>query len=89
MGAVKKKVQKVMGKGASTDSAPAPATVTTVAATTTPSDDGSPDPKNYMASKGKRSLLKGRGTRGGSGYNVTGGDFALFLEELMKRKTLG
>ena len=42
-----------------------------------------------MASKGKRSLLKGRGTRGGSGYNVTGGDFALFLEELMKRKTIG
>jgi len=88
MGAVKKKVQKVMGKGASTDSAPAPAAVATVA-TTTPSDDGSPDPKNYMQSKGKRSLLKGRGTRGGSGYNVTGGDFALFLEELMKRKTLG
>ena len=88
MGAVKKKVQKVMGKGSSTDSAPAPvATVTP--ATVTPSDDGSPDPKNYMASKGKRSLLKGRGTRGGSGYNVTGGDFALFLEELMKRKTLG
>ena len=86
MGAVKKKVQKVMGKGSSTDApAPAPAAV----ATTTPSDDGSPDPKNYMASKGKRSLLKGRGTRGGSGYNVTGGDFALFLEELMKRKTLG
>ncbi len=86
MGAVKKKVQKVMGKGSSTDSpAPAPAAV----ATTTPSDDGSPDPKNYMASKGKRSLLKGRGTRGGSGYKPSGTDFALFLEELMKRKTIG
>ena len=86
MGAVKKKVQKVMGKGSSTDSAPAaPAAV----ATTTPSDDGSPDPKNYMASKGKRSLLKGRGTRGGIGYKPSGTDFALFLEELMKRKTIG
>ena len=57
MGAVKKKIQKVMGKGSSTDSGPAPAATV---ATTTP-----------------------------SGYNVTGGDFALFLEELMKRKTLG
>jgi len=86
MGAVKKKVQKVMGKGSSTDApAPAPAAV----ATTTPSGDGSPDPKNYMASKGKRSLLKGRGTRGGSGYKPSGTDFALFLEELMKRKTIG
>ena len=90
MGAVKKVIKKVTGGGSSAPApAPAPAAVTTVAATTTPSDDGSPDPKNYMASKGKRSLLKGRGTRGGSGYNVTGGDFALFLEELMKRKTLG
>lgn len=87
MGAVKKLVKKVTGGGSSAP-APAPAAVATVA-TTTPSGDGSPDPKNYMASKGKRSLLKGRGTRGGSGYNVTGGDFALFLEELMKRKTLG
>ena len=42
-----------------------------------------------MASKGKRSLLKGRGTRGGSGYKPSGTDFALFLEELMKRKTIG
>ena len=90
MGAVKKVIKKVTGGGSSAPApAPAPAAVTTVAATTTPSDDGSPDPKNYMASKGKRSLLKGRGTRGGSGYNVAGGDFALFLEELMKRKTLG
>lgn len=84
MGAVKKKIKKVMGKGASTD-APAPA----AAETTTPSGDGSPDPKNYMASKGKRSLLKGRGTRGGVGYKPSGTDFALFLEELMKRKTIG
>ena len=91
MGAVKKVIKKVTGGGSSAPApAPAPAAVTTVApATVTPSDDGSPDPKNYMASKGKRSLLKGRGTRGGSGYNVAGGDFALFLEELMKRKTLG
>ena len=86
MGAVKKKVQKVMGKGSSTDSATA---APAAEATTTPSDDGSPDPKNYMASKGKRSLLKGRGTRGGSGYKPSGTDFALFLEELMKRKTIG
>ena len=90
MGVAKKLVKKVMGGGGSSSPAPAPAAVATVApATVTPSDDGSPDPKNYMASKGKRSLLKGRGTRGGSGYNVAGGDFALFLEELMKRKTLG
>ena len=87
MGAVKKLVKKVTGGGSSAP-APAPAPVATVA-TTTPSGDGSPDPKNYMASKGKRSLLKGKGTRGGSGYNVAGGDFALFLEELMKRQTLG
>ena len=87
MGAVKKKVQKVMGKGSSTDSAPAPAPA--AVATTTPSGDGSPDPKNYMASKGKRSLLKGKGTRGGIGYKPSGTDFALFLEELMKRKTIG
>lgn len=86
MGAVKKLVKKVTGGGSS---APAPAPAPAAVATTTPSGDGSPDPKNYMASKGKRSLLKGRGTRGGSGYNVAGGDFALFLEELMKRKTLG
>jgi len=89
MGAVKKKVQKVMGKGKSTDSAPAPAAAAVSTATTTPSGDGSPDPKNYMASKGKRSLLKGRGTRGGIGYKPSGTDFALFLEELMKRKTIG
>jgi len=87
MGVAKKLVTKVLGGGGSASPAPAPAPA--AVATTTPSGDGSPDPKNYMASKGKRSLLKGRGTRGGSGYNVTGGDFALFLEELMKRKTLG
>ena len=89
MGAVKKKVQKVMGKGSSTDSAPAaPAAV----ATTTPSADGNVAAGNLVAMvkpKGKRSLLRGKGTRGASGYNVTGGDFALFLEELMKRKTIG
>jgi hypothetical protein len=84
MGAAKKLVKKVIGGGGS--SAPAPAATV---ATTTPSGDGSPDPKNYMASKGKRSLLKGRGTRGGIGYKPSGTDFALFLEELMKRKTLG
>ena len=87
MGAVKKKVQNVMGKGSSTDSAPAPAPA--AVATTTPSGDGSPDPKNYMASKGKRSLLKGKGTRGGIGYKPKGTEFALFLDELMKRKTIG
>lgn len=89
MGAVKKKVQKVMGKGSSTDSAPAaPAAV----ATTTPSADGNVAAGNLVAMvkpKGKRSLLKGRGKKGGGGYNVSGGDFALFLEELMKRKTIG
>ena len=89
MGAVKKKVQKVMGKGSSTDApAPAPAAV----ATTTPSADGNVVAGNLVAMvkpKGKRSLLKGRGTRGGVGYKPSGTDFALFLEELMKRKTLG
>jgi len=91
MGAVKKKVEKVMGKGSSTDSAPAPAAVATVA-TTTPSADGNVAAGNLVAMvkpKGKRSLLKGRGKKGGGGYNVSGGDFALFLEELMKRKTIG
>ena len=87
MGAAKKLVKKVIGGGGSSSPAPAPAPA--AVATTTPSGDGSPDPKNYMASKGKRSLLKGRGTRGGSGYKPSGTDFALFLEELMKRKTIG
>ena len=35
-------------------------------------------------------LIKGGGgMAGGMGYNPSGSDFALFLEELMKRKTLG
>jgi len=87
MGAVKKKVQKVMGKGSSTDSAsPAPAP----AASTTPSPDGNVQASAYSTKKGKKSLLKGGGgMAGGIGYNPSGGDFALFLEELMKRKTLG
>ena len=89
MGAVKKAIKKVAGGGSSAPAAAPVAAPAAPAAPATPSGDGSPDPKNYMQSKGKRSLLKGRGTRGGSGYNVTGGDFALFLEELMKRKTLG
>jgi len=85
MGAVKKKVQKVMGKGPSTDSAsPAPA------ASTTPSPDGNVQASAYSTKKGKKSLIKGGGgMAGGIGYNPSGGDFALFLEELMKRKTLG
>ena len=87
MGAVKKKVQKVMGKGSSTDSAPpAPAP----AASTTPSPDGNVQASAYSTKKGKKSLIKGGGgMAGGIGYNPSGGDFALFLEELMKRKTLG
>ena len=87
MGAVKKKVQKVMGKGPSTDSSsPAPAP----AASTTPSPDGNVQASAYSTKKGKKSLIKGGGGKaGGIGYNPSGGDFALFLEELMKRKTLG
>ena len=87
MGAAKKLVKKVIGGGGSSSPAPAPAPA--AVATTTPSGDGSPDPKNYMASKGKKSLLKGRGTRGGIGYKPKGTEFALFLDELMKRQTLG
>lgn len=87
MGAVKKKVEKIMGKGPSTDSpSPAPAPAASVASTT-PSADGNVEVANYVKPKGKRSLIKG--IKGGGGYNVGGGDFALFLEELMKRKTLG
>ena len=91
MGAVKKKVQKVMGKGSSTDSA-APAPAPAAVATTTPSPDGNVAAGNLVAMvkpKGKRSLLRGKGTRGASGYKPSGTDFALFLEELMKRKTIG
>ena len=87
MGAAKKVVNKVLGKKAKTSApAPAPAPAATVA-TTTPSVDGNVEVANYVKPKGKRSLIKG--VKGGGGYNVGGGDFALFLEELMKRKTLG
>ena len=76
-----------MGKKPKTSApAPAPAPAATVA-TTTPSVDGNVEVANYVKPKGKRSLIKG--VKGGGGYNVGGGDFALFLEELMKRKTLG
>ncbi len=87
MGAAKKVVNKVLGKKPKTSApAPAPAPAATVA-TTTPSVDGNVEVANYVKPKGKRSLIKG--VKGGGGYNVGGGDFALFLEELMKRKTLG
>ena len=87
MGAAKKVVNKVLGKKPKTSApAPAPAPAATVA-TTTPSVDGNLEVANYVKPKGKRSLIKG--VKGGGGYNVGGGDFALFLEELMKRKTLG
>ena len=87
MGAAKKVVNKVLGKKPKTSApAPAPAPAATVA-TTTPSVDGNVEVANYVKPKGKRSLIKG--IKGGGGYNVGGGDFALFLEELMKRKTLG
>ena len=84
MGGVKKKVEKTLG--ISKPSAPAPAP----AASTTPSPDGNVQASAYSTKKGKKSLIKGTGgMAGGMGYNPSGGDFALFLEELMKRKTLG
>ena len=87
MGAAKKVVNKVLGKKPKPSApAPAPAPAATVA-TTTPAVDGNVEVANYVKPKGKRSLIKG--VKGGGGYNVGGGDFALFLEELMKRKTLG
>ena len=87
MGAAKKVVNKVLGKKPKTSApAPAPAPAATVA-TTTPSVDGNVEVANYVKPKGKRSLIKG--VKGGGGYNVGGGDFALFLEELMKINTLG
>ena len=87
MGAAKKVVNKVLGKKPKTSApAPAPAPAATVA-TTTPSVDGNVEVANYVKPKGKMALIKG--VKGGGGYNVGGGDFALFLEELMKRKTLG
>ena len=88
MGGAVKKIKKVVTGGGSSSPAPAPspAPAATVA-TTTPSVDGNVEVANYVKPKGKRSLIKG--IKGGGGYNVGGGDFALFLEELMKRKTLG
>ena len=88
MGGAVKKIKKVVTGGGSSSPAPAPspAPAATVA-TTTPSADGNVEVANYVKPKGKRSLIKG--VKGGGGYNVGGGDFALFLEELMKRKTLG
>jgi len=86
MGGVKKKVEKTLGISKTSAPAPAPAP----AASTTPSPDGNVQASaSYSTKKGKKSLIKGVGMAGGIGYNPSGGDFALFLEELMKRKTLG
>jgi len=86
MGGVKKKVEKTLGISKTSAPAPAPAP----AASTTPSPDGNVQASAYSTKKGKKSLIKGGGgMAGGIGYNPSGGDFALFLEELMKRKTLG
>ena len=86
MGGVKKKVEKTLGISKPSAPAPAPAP----AASTTPSPDGNVQASAYSTKKGKKSLIKGTGgMAGGMGYNPSGGDFALFLEELMKRKTLG
>lgn len=86
MGGVKKKVEKTLGLKKPSAPAPAPAP----AASVTPSPDGNVQASAYSTKKGKKSLIKGTGgMAGGMGYNPSGGDFALFLEELMKRKTLG
>ena len=86
MGGVKKKVEKTLGLKKPSAPAPAPAP----AASVTPSPDGNVEASAYSTKKGKKSLIKGGGGKaGGIGYNPSGGDFALFLEELMKRKTLG
>ena len=86
MGGVKKKVEKTLGLKKPSAPAPAPAP----AASVTPSPDGNVEASAYSTKKGKKSLIKGKGgMAGGMGYNPSGGDFALFLEELMKRKTLG
>ena len=86
MGGVKKKVEKTLGLKKPSAPAPAPAP----AASVTPSPDGNVEASAYSTKKGKKSLIKGGGgMAGGMGYNPSGGDFALFLEELMKRKTLG
>ena len=90
MGGVKKKVEKTLGIKKPSAPAPAPAPVVSVASDTTPSPDGNVVAAAYSTKKGKKSLIKGKGgMAGGMGYNPSGGDFALFLEELMKRKTLG
>ena len=90
MGGVKKKVEKTLGIKKPSAPAPAPAPVASVASDTTPSPDGNVVASAYSTKKGKKSLIKGGGgMAGGMGYNPSGGDFALFLEELMKRKTLG
>ncbi len=86
MGGVKKKVEKTLGLKKPSAPAPAPAP----AASVTPSPDGNVEASAYSTKKGKKSLIKGGGgMAGGVGYNPSGSDFALFLEELMKRKTLG
>ena len=88
MGGVKKKVEKTLGL--KKPSAPAPAPAPAPAASVTPSPDGNVEASAYSTKKGKKSLIKGGGgMAGGVGYNPSGSDFALFLEELMKRKTLG
>ena len=90
MGGVKKKVEKTLGIKKPSAPAPAPAPVVSVASDTTPSPDGNVEASAYSTKKGKKSLIKGGGgMAGGVGYNPSGSDFALFLEELMKRKTLG
>ena len=86
MGGVKKKVEKTLGLKKPS----APATAPAPAASVTPSPDGNVEASAYSTKKGKKSLIKGGGgMAGGVGYNPSGSDFALFLEELMKRKTLG
>ena len=86
MGGVKKKVEKTLGLKKPSAPAPAPAP----AASVTPSPDGNVEASAYSTKKGKKSLIKGGGgMAGGVGYNPSGIAFALFLEELMKRKTLG
>ena len=89
MGAVKKVIKKVTG-GVSSAPAPAPAPAITTVSDTTPSSDGNVVASDYVKAKGKRSLLTA-GKGGASAYRQAGGDqsFAVFLEELMKRKTLG
>ena len=90
MGGVKKKVEKTLGISKPSSPAPKVKAALSTAASTTPSPDGNVEASAYSTKKGKKSLIKGKGgMAGGMGYNPSGGDFALFLEELMKRKTLG